>query len=76
MNLAVAVVFLAVLLCGVILYTRQQDRFEKEREGWSKERRDLMDRIQAPSFDHYKSAEVRVIKAQQPQEEKPKIELV
>ena len=42
--------------------------FEKEL-AWKEERQQLLDRIQANSFAEYKTAEVRVIKAQK--EDKP-----
>jgi hypothetical protein len=41
---------------------------------WQKERQQLLDRIQAPTFDHYKQAEIRVIKAQNGEKEPPKLE--
>jgi hypothetical protein len=54
---------------------KKDERIEAERQQWAAERQKLMDRVQAPSFDHLKQAEVRIIKAQK--EEPPvKYELV
>jgi hypothetical protein len=51
--------------------------FDTEREHWNKERQQLLDRIQAPSFDHLKQAEVRVIKAsKEPAKEPNTLEVV
>lgn len=47
--------------------------FEKE-QAWAIERQQLLDRIQAPSFDHLKQAEIRIIKAQSGEKEPPKLE--
>jgi len=41
------------------------DRWLSEREAWTSERQQLLDRIQAPSFGELKQAEVKTIKAQQ-----------
>lgn len=51
---------------GALLYFMHQDRADHRRhiESWQEERQRLLDRIQAPSFEHYKQAEVKVIKAQ------------
>lgn len=40
-------------------------RWESEREAWLTERHQLLDRIQAPTFNELKHAEIKVIKAQQ-----------
>lgn len=51
---------------GALLYFMHQDRVDHRRhiESLQEERQKLLDRIQAPSFEHYKQAEVKVIKAQ------------
>ncbi|NJJ38549.1 hypothetical protein [Paenibacillus apii] len=41
-----------------------QQSVEKERQIWQQERQQLLDRIQAPSYDHLKHHEVKIIKAQ------------
>ncbi|MDG0791925.1 hypothetical protein OMP38_14490 [Cohnella ginsengisoli] len=58
---------------GVLLLFMHKDRQDHRRhvESLQEERQKLLDRIQAPSFDHYKQAEVKVIKAQK---EEPKRE--
>lgn len=69
----------AVLTCvivyqGVLLYLLKKEHTKSLQmftECWHKERSELLDRIQAPTFDHYKQAEVRVIKAQKEEPEKP-----
>lgn len=50
-----------------IYFDRKDNR--RHVEALQEERQKLLDRIQAPSFDHYKQAEVKVIKAQK---EEPK----
>lgn len=49
--------------------------FNRERNEWARERKELMDRVQAPSFTEYKQAEVKVIKAQKEEKEAPPIVL-
>ncbi|WP_204787517.1 hypothetical protein [Paenibacillus oryzisoli] len=41
-----------------------------EREAWKSERKDLLDRIQAPTFMEYTNKVVREKKAEQPDEPK------
>ena len=69
------------VLCGVILYQlvdkldaiRRYERAMKEmREQWMDERKDLLDRIQAPTFAEYSSKVIREKKAEQQEEEKDK----
>lgn len=63
-----------VLMGGVIaalllfIYVDRKDN-RLHVESWQEERQKLLDRIQAPSFSHFKEAEVKVIKAQK---EEPK----
>lgn len=45
--------------------TEIMERWLAEREAWTVERQQLLDRIQAPSFGELKHAEVKTIKAQQ-----------
>lgn len=68
--------FTAVAILFGWLYTMhtKENAYEAERALWQKERQQLLDRIQAPSFDHYKHAEVRVIKAQNNDKEPPRLE--
>lgn len=39
---------------------------------WRNERKELLDRIQSPTFHEYKSAEIKTIKAQTQEEPQPK----
>lgn len=48
---------------------------EKE-QLWKEERQQLLDRIQANSFAEYKTAEVRIIKAQKEEKQDPMVEMV
>lgn len=45
------------------LLDKSLQNIDVEREIWRRERSQLLDRIQAPSFDHLKHHEVKVIKA-------------
>jgi hypothetical protein len=76
---------LAIIVGQLILFDRQDERRKKhadklceqwgnERTEWNIERQQLLDRIQAPSFDHLKQAEVKIIKAQNNEKEPPKLE--
>lgn len=51
------------------LLDKTQQNVEAEREIWRQERQQLLDRIQAPSFDHLKHHEVKVIKAKNGEKE-------
>jgi hypothetical protein len=55
---------------------QQREQWMYERAAWKEERQQLLDRIQAPSFDHLKQAEVRVIRAQKEEKKEQPIELV
>ncbi|XEC97040.1 hypothetical protein AB6A23_11145 [Paenibacillus tarimensis] len=71
--LAIVINFGTVLLLRMTIEGINQAR-EKEREQWREERQQLLDRIQAPSFDHLKHHEVKVIKAQNGAKEPPPLE--
>lgn len=64
MTLAVFLVLLSVIICLLIYMYESERTHQEEREFWQKERKELLDRIQAPSFAEYKHQEVRVMKAQ------------
>jgi hypothetical protein len=73
----------AIAILGAWLYTMRgmrQDsedvrrKHNAERDAWTLERQQLLDRIQAGSFAEYKTQEVRVIKAQSGEKEPPKLE--
>lgn len=77
-ELAIVVIIQAALHLGIsIIHRVQWLSFikEKERE-WSAERKDLLDRIQAPSFAEYTNKVVREKKAEQPKEETEPVEFV
>lgn len=65
-------------LCGLSLALMefQNRRQQEEREAWQKERKDLMDRIQAPTFAAYTGKVIAEKKAEQPPKEEDKIEFV
>jgi hypothetical protein len=70
----ISVIFLCftVALVGLSAYVivKQQYSHDIERKEWMVERKDLMDRIQAPTFNDYANKVVREKKAEQPPEEK------
>lgn len=47
-------------------------RHDSDKLHWDTERQKLLDRIQAPSFEHLKHAEVKILKAQSGEKEPPK----
>lgn len=68
-----------IIYQGVTLYylTKEHNRnVEGLQSAWKDERQQLLDRIQAPSFEHYKQAEVKVIKAQKDDPPKTVLEVV
>ena len=69
MTYVVFFVLVAVIIfLGVFAY-KIEHVHQKERDMWKQERKELYDRIQAPSFAEYKQGEVKMVKAQK--EEKP-----
>ncbi|HEQ3529265.1 TPA: hypothetical protein VGS93_005840 [Bacillus cereus] len=69
MTYVVFFVLVAVIIfLGAFAY-KIEHVHEKERDGWKQERKELYDRIQAPSFAEYKQGEVKMVKAQK--EDKP-----
>lgn len=66
----IATVSLAILFCWAVTSREREKEFQKERDSWLLERRDLMDRIQAPSFTEYTNKVVREKKAEHPEEPK------
>lgn len=65
--MASIIVILALFILVGWLYTMWS--VGKEREAWQKERKDLIDRIQAPTFAEYTNKVVREKKAENPPEE-------
>ena len=60
----------AVVAISSFVIVKQQAQFEQQRKEWSQERKDLLDRIQAPSFHDYTNKVVREMKAKKDDEEK------
>lgn len=72
---------LIVILCVMVgialsLLEAGQRRQAVEREQWRAERRDLMDRIQAPSFQAYAGKVIAEKKAEQKEDEQERVEFV
>jgi hypothetical protein len=69
-------------VCILILFMWQRNlydsnkAFQLERDNWIKERKDLMDRLQAPTFADYTNKVVREKKLEQPQEEEKPAEFI
>ena len=51
-------------------------RHQQDRDTWQRERKDLIDRIQAPTFAEYTNKVVREKKAEQPEEKQEPVEFV
>lgn len=71
LGLVVLCSYIAIFSIGLLSVDRLQKQLEKttrywkeDRDNWMIERGRLIDRIQAPSFDHLKQAEIRKIKAE------------
>ncbi|MCQ6331730.1 hypothetical protein, partial [Bacillus cereus] len=69
MTSVVFFVLVAVIIFLVAFAYKIEQVHQKERDVWKQERKELYDRIQAPSFAEYKQGEVKMVKAQK--EEKP-----
>ncbi|MEI4618324.1 hypothetical protein [Bacillus cereus] len=57
------VLVVVIVFLGVFAY-KIEHVHQKERDVWKQERKELYDRIQAPSFAEYKQGEVKMVKAQ------------
>lgn len=75
-DICLAVLCAFIIALWVANMNAQQAAIKHEREQWHKERQQLLDRIQAPSFSHFKEAEVKVIKAQREEKSEEPLELV
>lgn len=71
-NILLAAIIGALLL--FIYYTRKEHH--RHLEEAAKERKDLLDRIQAPSYAEYTAKVVREKKAEQPEEKKEQVEYI
>lgn len=82
--LIIAVLLAVIVWQGISSYRDKQQLIGLVKEStrllemgldrWETERQQLLDRIQAPSFDHLKHHEVRVIKAQNGTKDPPPLE--
>lgn len=52
----------------------ERDKVFEERCAWRSERQQLLDRIQAPSFESYKQAEIKLTKVQNGVKDPPQLE--
>lgn len=78
------IIFCSTLVAQALVYVwsfneqRQKmfDYIDKKEAEWTKERQQLLDRIQSPSFAEYKHQEVKVIKANNNVPEPQKLEVM
>lgn len=72
----IVIAMLSAVICALLVFIHNDRKGHlRHVESLQEERQKLLDRIQAPSFDHYKHAEVKVIKAQK-EEPKKESELI
>lgn len=57
-------------------FQKRELAFEREREQWAEERKDLISRIQSQSYTEYAVGQAKMAKAQKPEEEKKPFEFV
>ena len=78
---------LSILLMMLIAYTmslafyydhKKEDEFARERNEWHLERKELIDRIQANSYQEYKTGEIRMekVKKKEPDKREDVVELL
>lgn len=65
-DMLISAVAFAILLCWFFSSRSRERDFQGERDAWAEERKDLLDRIQAPTFTDYANKVVREKKAAQP----------
>lgn len=73
-SLLVITAFFIVLIA--IMQKQWMEHLMHKEAGWQAERKDLLDRIQAPSFAEYTNKIVREKKAEQPEEKVDPVEFV
>lgn len=73
-DLILAIAFSVTVLLWVITDHVKEKKFAAEREQWMSERKDLLDRIQAPSFAEYTNKVVKEKRLGQPQEEEEQVD--
>lgn len=83
-EITISFLILTVALIGLLIITtfsfmkekrELREMWSKDRESWNKERQQLIDRIQAPSFAEYKHAEITKVKVENKAKEKPEDKL-
>ena len=60
---------IALWALSLFIIVRQQAQHEAQRKEWAEERKDLLDRIQAPTFAEYTNKVIKEKKLEQPPEE-------
>jgi hypothetical protein len=55
---------------------KDKEQMKNEREDWRTERKDLLDRIQAPTYAEYTNKVVREKKAEKPEELPEQVEFI
>lgn len=73
-DILLAITAIAILFAWLYTMREKERQYNVERDLWQRERQQLLDRIQAPSFEHLKQAEIKVIKATSGEKEPPKLE--
>lgn len=68
-EIILGIAFFVVLLLWVITDHMKEKKFSIERDRWESERKDLLDRIQAPTFAEYTNKVVKEKKASHPLKE-------
>lgn len=68
--------FFTLFALSVFVINLQQRDFNKQRAEWQTERKDLLDRIQAPSFQEYTNKVIREKKLEKPEEQEEPIHFV
>lgn len=67
----------ALVVFGIMYFWHiDKEQMKDEREKWRLERKDLLDRIQAPTYAEYTNKVVREKKAEQPEEPVEPIEYI
>lgn len=71
-----SIIWAAVVMVIMYAWNIDKQQVKNEREKWAQERKDLMDRIQAPTFAEYANKVVREKKAEQPEDPAEQVEFI
>lgn len=75
--IVIGITCIAIIFTFVRYDDTREKSFEKERQQWQQERQQLLDRIQAPTYDHLKHHEAKLLKAsKEPVKETNPLEVV